>query len=188
MIRTLTALLAMLAMATPALANALYERQGVGDDFFDIDLGVPSIALLTHDGRSNFQVLAYAADGGRDVLVNEIGVYQGTRPLGFSELPVEIEIKADGAWTLTVLPLDQAVEPGTSLAGRGDMVLDFRGVDGRALVLTHDGSSNFMVLAWGDRRSALVNEIGAYSGRLRLAAGTLFLEIRADGNWSLQIE
>ena len=180
--------LTVLALTSTALANALFERQGAGDDFFDLDLDGPSIVVLTHDGRSNFQVLAYPAEGRRNVLVNVVGGYEGTRPLGFSEIPVEIEIKADGGWTFTVLPLDQALAPSEFIEGTGDMVLDFTAVEGRALVLTHHGTSNFMVLAWADRRTAMVNEIGVYSGRVRFAPGTQYVEIRADGDWTLQVE
>lgn len=188
-LRLLTLLL-LLVSTTSALAQSrVLEKQGDGDDFFAVELTEPSIARITHDGASNFAVFAYPAEGRRDLLVNEIGAYSGTRPLGWLELPiVDIEVQADGIWTFTVLPLSEAPHPGTSIEGSGDAVLNFNDVDGRALRVSHDGSSNFAVLAYGDRRSVMINEIGTYSGRVRLVPGTLFVEIQADGRWSLEVE
>ncbi|MCA1789429.1 MAG: hypothetical protein LC667_06105 [Thioalkalivibrio sp.] len=188
----LIALPIVIALAASALAQpAVFERQGEGDDFFAIELAEPAIVELRHEGASNFAVFAYPAEGRRDILVNEIGTYDGIRPLGWMELPiVDIEIQADGFWTFTVLPRTEAPQPGAYIEGVGDMVLNFAEIEGRALSLTHDGSSNFAVFAYPPegRRDVLVNEIGAYSGRVRLVPGTSFVEIQADGRWTLAVE
>lgn len=183
-------LVALLALSAWSLAQpVVFERQGVGDDFFVLDLSEPAIVRLTHDGDSNFVVLAYPKHGRRELLVNEIGDYRGTRPLGLMELPVvDVEVQADGPWTFTVLPLSAAPKPGTFTDGVGDTILNFAEVEGRALSLTHDGLSNFVVLGHGEQRSVMVNEIGAYSGRIRLVPGTLIVEIQADGRWTLDVE
>ena len=64
-----------------------------------------------HNGRSNFVVMLYAADGARvDLLVNEIGAVQGTQALPvqrgaiFGATPGVhvLVIQADGAWTAKV--------------------------------------------------------------------------------------
>jgi hypothetical protein len=49
----------------------------------------------THNGRSNFAILGWGDR--RSLLINEIGVYEGTVRLGS---PLALEIKADGEWTL----------------------------------------------------------------------------------------
>lgn len=49
----------------------------------------------THNGQSNFIILGWGDR--RDLLVNEIGPYEGTVRLGN---PLALEIKADGQWTL----------------------------------------------------------------------------------------
>ena len=175
-------------LTRPTLAERV-EFAGTGDDFFALALKGPAVARLTHEGASNFMVFAFDADQHRTVLVNEIGAYAGDRPLGFSgDLPVEIELKAGGNWTLTVLPLGEVPVGAHQLAGRGSAVLNISAVSGSALSLTHDGEKNFMVFAWAHGRTVLVNHIGGYSGRMRLPAGTAFLEIVADGSWSLSIE
>jgi hypothetical protein len=61
-----------------------------------VDVSSPSLSI-THDGGSNFVVRAWTDR--RDLLVNEIGPYDGTvrSPTG----TVVFEVNADGAWTLT---------------------------------------------------------------------------------------
>jgi len=161
--------------------------EGRGDDIIDVPVvsDVPLVATFTHRGTSNFAVVSFDASGGRiSLLVNEIGRYDGTVPLNFSTAPAELEISADGAWTVTLSDLrDQPVYAG-SAAGSGDQVLLVTSGAGR-MAATHAGRSNFVILAWGDRRTLLVNEIGTYSGTVRLP-DAIALEISADGAWTLE--
>jgi len=161
--------------------------EGRGDDIIDVPVvtDTPLVATFTHRGSSNFAVVSYDSSGGRiSLLVNDIGAYTGTVPLNFTSPPAELEITADGAWSVTISDVrDQPVYDGAA-AGSGDQVLLVTAAAGR-LAATHDGRSNFAVLAWGDRRTLMVNEIGAYSGTVRLPEA-LALEIKADGNWTLE--
>lgn len=164
------------------------ELQGQGDDIvpFEIPEGGVAVVRFTHSGGSNFQVATFDAAGQRiEGLVNEIGQYEGTRPLNFASDPVEFEIKADGAWTATIsslLTLPPVTPPRAE--GSGDQVLFLGDVDATSVQATHDGTSNFQVTAWGDSREGLINEIGTYDGRVRLPSDALILEVVADGNWS----
>jgi hypothetical protein len=55
------------------------------------------------------------------------------------------------------------------------------------LKLSHRGSGNFAIWAYGESsRDLLVNEIGRYSGEVFLGGATL-LEIVADGSWSMTL-
>jgi hypothetical protein len=159
--------------------------EGSGDDIIDVPVitDFPLVATFAHRGSRNFVVISFDANGGRlDLLVNTIGRYEGTTPLNFSVPPAELEISADGAWTVTISDLrDQPVYDGTA-TGSGDQVLLVTGDEGRVAV-THDGARNFIVRAWGDRRTLMVNEIGAYTGTVRLP-DAIALEISADGAWT----
>ena len=161
--------------------------EGSGDDIVDVPVITDSIivATFTHQGSSNFAVVSYNQAGERiSLLVNEIGNFQGTVPFNFSEPPAELEISANGSWTLTLSDLlEQPIYDGSLFTGSGDEVL-LVSTDSSRLTATHNGSSNFAILGWGDRRSLLVNEIGSYSGTVRLG-NPLALEIKADGEWSL---
>ena len=82
--------------------------EGSGDDIVDVPVITDSIivATFTHQGSSNFAVVSYNQAGERiSLLVNEIGNFQGTVPFNFSEPPAELEISANGSWTLTLSDL-----------------------------------------------------------------------------------
>jgi hypothetical protein len=55
---------------------------------------------LVHRGQSNFAINAYAADGSSDLIVNEIGHYDGETTL--ADGTDLLEIDADGAWSVAV--------------------------------------------------------------------------------------
>ncbi len=74
----------------PAWKDSL---SGKGDAVFLFDHAAGEVAF-THKGSSNFVVSAIG--NGDGLLVNEIGKYSGTVPLG--DGPAVIQIQADGAW------------------------------------------------------------------------------------------
>jgi hypothetical protein len=73
---------------------------GQGDDV--VVLEPPTSGLtsttITHTGSSNFAVWSWSLYG-RDLLVNEIGSYNGEVLLG--DGTILFEVKADGAWSMT---------------------------------------------------------------------------------------
>ena len=80
------------------------------------------------------------------------------------------------------------------LSGFGDDVitLDVQTSGLYIFTMAHTGRSNFIV--WlkdsrGYNEDLLVNEIGSYNGRksARLTSGTHYLDISADGSWTIQI-
>jgi hypothetical protein len=150
----------------------------------------PYIATITHSGEGNFSVWAIDEDGNRlELLVNTIGNYKGVRPLNLTADPAVLEIDADGDWQVRVQMLDQAPVWNGKAAGTGPAVLlvDQSGVSGLTTVrITHSGESNFVVWAYGDTSDLLVNEIGEYSGEELLSAGTVVLDIEADGDWTVE--
>lgn len=167
---------------------------GRGDDVVRMTKpDVPAIIRLTHSGSSNFSVISYDGAGNRiDLLVNEIGAYEGTRPIDFgtSELTERLEIQADGNWTVLVEPISAAQSvrvPATNVAGQGDTVLLLTGSSPDTAKISHSGSSNFVVQAYGRSHRLLVNEIGNYSGTVVVPQDTLVLEVVADGRWQLTI-
>ena len=148
-------------------------------------------AAVTHDGSSNIALWSVDENGQDiDLLVNEIGGYEGKVALNFGEDPAALRIDADGAWTIDLVHLAEAPRwDGEGVyEDRGDSVLIVDGVaDGLTPVtLTHDGESNFAIWAWGESYPDLiVNDIGAYDGTTLLPDGTLVLQIDADGTWTI---
>jgi len=75
---------------------------GKGDDVIRLigyQQNQPDIARITHKGNQNFVVYGYSSDG-RDLLVNEIGAYDGESIL--SSTTFLFVIKSDGNWSVEV--------------------------------------------------------------------------------------
>ncbi len=148
-------------------------------------------ATVTHDGPSNVALWSVDQNGQNiDLLVNEIGRYEGEVALNFGEDPAALRVEAGGAWTIDLVPLGEAPRwdgEGTH-EDRGDSILIVDGVaDGLTPVtLTHDGESNFAIWAWGESYPDLiVNDIGVYEGTTLLPDGSLVLQVDADGTWTI---
>ncbi len=161
------------------------ELTGSGDLVIEFpSVGGPIVATIGHTGRRNFIVKT----SDNDLLVNTIGNYLGTvlDPNPASSNPVEV--RADGAWTISITGIESAPLVTPTTTGTGSAVLRLPG-DKSTVTLTHSGSRNFVVRAWdvnGTGRAALaVNEIGAYQGTVILRGA--LLEITADGAWTLTI-
>lgn len=163
---------------------------GVGDDVIELPVGLKAgFVELSHVGGSNFAVWSFDKDMERvDLLANEIGNYSGSSPFGFgfSDDPVKyLEVTAGGTWTINIKPITDA--PAFTGEGSGSGV--FKGtVKVGSKTLTHDGSSNFAVWQYctNGHRDLLVNEIGSYTGRKIVKAGSCVIAVEADGTWSIK--
>jgi len=129
--------------ATPKPSAVVLE--GVGQAATDPVSPPASIcrAIFTHDGSSNFIVKVFQG-GSEELLINEIGPYQGQRPI-VGEEPVVFDIDADGAWTMRVEPIGAQDAP--AFSGIGDAVSGlFSPPSGPSpWSITHTGESNFVV-------------------------------------------
>jgi hypothetical protein len=174
------------ATTTTVAAWSSFTVEGRGDDVIDLAVPGDAAAVLefTHSGSSNFAVTSYTAGGGRvDLLVNEIGSYRGARPVNFldGEEVAELEIIADGAWTVTARPLGESPTMVDRFDGSGDEVILYLG-SGWRLSAANTGTSNFVIRAWSATgRDLLVNEIGSYQGTVRIDPNTVVIEVIADG-------
>jgi len=177
---------------TTTLPPILAEGSGRGDDVVNLELpSVPVVVELTHAGSSNFAVWSLdAAFENVDLLVNTIGDYDGIRPVQWEddETVTGLEITADGNWTYEIRPLLQEPQQACLVEGTGDSVVlltDFTS-GGGAADLTHNGTSNFAIWAWGSSGAdLLVNEIGGYEGTVRVSSGLFAWDITADGDWTI---
>jgi hypothetical protein len=141
------------------------------------------VITLTHAGGSNFSVWTLDASLEQlDLVVNTIGSYSGTvlDGLGASSL----EINADGNWTIETRQITDVQHFAATISGTGDAVVFYEGPT-TAATLSNDGASNFAVWAHtGADSDLVVNEIGPYSGTVRLP-GPALLAITAEGAWAI---
>jgi hypothetical protein len=172
---------------------ATFTQSGTGDSVVALPAGAEAgIVASTHDGSSNFSVSAIDANNEPtgDLLVNEIGAYNGGAEFGVGGLSsvgdpaASLKISADGNWTVTISPISAA--PQFPSSGTGDGVFLYDG-DASNLALTHDGDSNFSVVEYTSElfgTDLLVNEIGSYTGTVPLSAGPALVTVSANGNWT----
>jgi hypothetical protein len=145
------------------------------------------VAAWTHTGGSNFAVWAHHR-AGRDLLINEIGPYAGSRPL-VGPGQFVFDITADGAWSVTINPI--GFQDSISTTGRGDTVSGWFSVDGdTAIQFGHNGSSNFAVwLTCDGGRDLFQNEIGPVAGsriaNIPRGSEACYWDVVADGEWGL---
>ncbi len=166
-------------------------QSGVGDSVIPLPVGATGgLVNATHNGAANFsiQVLDASNQPTIDLLVNTIGGYTGTTAWGLQAVPgmagANLQIRADGNWTLQMSPMSAAPELAGS--GTGDGVFAYAG-ESANLALTHDGQSNFQVTQYtrdGLAIGSTVNEIGPYTGTVPLSGGPSVIAIRADGSWT----
>lgn len=167
--------------------------EGSGDKVLAIELpgGADSaaVATISYSGKRNFAVWSLDSDmEEHDLLVNEIGKYEGTVLFNLSGGPTKsLEITASGAWTVTVRSVLSLREfEAGAASGHGDDVLIYRGSAGVATI-DHNGKHNFAVWTYGDRSDLVVNEIGKYSGETRWTKGPSVVAVTADGDWSISV-
>jgi hypothetical protein len=203
--KKLIALLAVIFMAltvtTPASAANAYDTKwgtfatitlsGSGDDVVNLPKTLKAgVIRATHDGEANF--IVHSLDTTletNEYLINEIGQYEADGQFGLgwsSKKTAGFEVQADGNWTITLLPFSKA--PAFTGKGTGDGVFRATVKARKALTFKHDGSANFIVhqFCTNGATNYLVNEIGAYSGKKVVSAGTCLYEVIADGNWSIK--
>ncbi|MFI6883327.1 hypothetical protein [Streptosporangium canum] len=180
--------------AVPAAVAAATRYEGEGDDLVRIRATAkPGIVKITHDGEGHFAVWALTPAGKEnDLLANKVGPHKGTAAFNTSTTnkTAAFSIKADGAWTLEVLPLTKARAWSITTRGTGDDVIRLsstsRGL--HRLKIRHSGEGHFAVWtldANGRIHRLIANKVGTYSGNVLLPPGTRYATIKADGAWSI---
>lgn len=166
---------------------------GTGDSAtgrFTLDDGFVIIES-THNGSSNFALELLDKNGNPvELVVNEIGSYQGKQAYEISAGEYLYNVSASGAWTIQMSQyIPDEILTGNA-SGKGDSVVFMNVESGaRTISMTHDGSSNFAIII--NDRALIANEIGTYKGSQIQKfedSSVYFFTITADGNWTLNIE
>lgn len=167
---------------------------GYGDKVVK-DVSIPSgIYKVTgyHQGRSNFAVFSYNADGtSYPLFFNEIGNYTGSI-VSYQELTNGyLEIKADRDWRITISKIENGAT--SNLTGYGDCVSPYFTLPSGVQIvnLNYVGKSNFAVIVIDEfgHRYYLANKIGNYSGQTIFndgKEGTKYcIQVIGEGKWSV---
>ena len=159
-----------------------------------IDGGL-TVVEATHDGNSNFQV-SLEGDGEFGTLfINVIGSFDGAQAALVTGGEYILDVTADGSWEIELrqprassgdaLPVDAS--------GSGPDVIGPFAFDGTGIATgSHDGQSNFQVQiypATGTFGELVFNEIGSIDAETTYNFDGLgWVDVNADGNWSVSLE
>ncbi len=168
---------------------------GMGDSLVDVEKWEgPAVLHARYGGDSKFVVSSFNAAGQKiDVLVDTAGVYDGFRPLDFlgSEHTTRIEVKAEGAWHLELMPIQEV--PNFEIPSRvqksGDFVFSISGATPDTLRAENSARADFIVQGYSKngRRDLLVNQRAPYTGTVLLPSDTAFIAVQAVGDWTIDI-
>lgn len=168
---------------------------GNGDSIVDFEnpFNLAIVHITGNASSRHFAVKNYDGNGNYlDLLVNTTDPYDGIRPLDFgnNEHTTRFEVKAVGEWKIEILPLTSARVlnvPG-SIEGKGDEVLILRGgKPDLAKIKGNASSRHFAIKAYGNYADLLVNTTDPYEGTVIVRSDTVVIEIKAEGNWSIEI-
>ena len=162
---------------------------GVGDDV--VEFMPPNYAYYMHiEGNSagrHFAVWGYDDYGETtELFVNTTDPYSGN-VIDPSQNTSLLEISADGAWSISFVPLIDArtIGKGQKISGNGDDVIYVESIN-KVARISGQCKGNFAIWSYGDGADLLVNEIGYYSGRVLIKNNPVCLAISADGPWSIE--
>lgn len=161
----------------------------------DIEGGL-TILVAEHDGSSNFIVELISESGGfSELFVNKIGVYDGAGAALFEGGQYRMDVTADGNWSIVISQPRPSSGTGVPIenSGEGPDVLGPVELDGLHTVSgEHDGERNFIVEIYpiqGRFSELAFNEIGSFNGETTVEFDGLgYIDIEADGSWTLEIE
>lgn len=185
----------------PANPNMVYDKTygtfapikqtGTGDSVIALPAGAKAgIVTASHQGSSNFalNILDASNQPTGDLLVNTIGNYSGVTAYGMNALGnggVNLQVKADGAWNITISPVSAAPDLTLPGSATGDQVYKYGGAAGN-WTFTNQGQGNFAVIQYGGAMPNLaVNTVGAYSGKVPMFAGPTVVVVKSDGPWTV---
>lgn len=148
----------------------------------------------THNGSRNFIAAVYDSEGNRvSGIVNEIGVYNGTKVFDDRIENGFIEVQADGAWSFTFEVISGTAT--SNLTSDHDVVSGYFLLSSGAHVvkLNHTGKHNFIVHVIDEEGNidSLINEIGEFSGEKLFSVSKskrYFVEVIADGTWTIDFD
>lgn len=162
----------------------------------DIEIeGGLTVIEASHNGESNFQV-SLAGDGDfDDNFINVIGSFDGAQADLIDAGEYILDVNADGSWEVDIVQprSGDGDDLPASFSGSGPDVVGPVVFGGSGVASgEHDGESNFQVRIYpmtGSFGEGVFNDIGAFDGETTYSFdGIGWIDVNADGNWSVELE
>jgi len=183
------------AERTETAPGLSFEGNGKKSQTFKAGGGL-TVITLAHKGSSNFVVM-YGQGQATQLLVNEVGQYDGSRALGLPAGDYVLDIDATGDWAVKI---DQSIPttaeaPPQTLSGDGPSATKFFSLKpGTARFrVSHEGAGFFapyLLKSDGTGLTNLANELGEFSGEKTVeiaAEGVYVLDVAATGPWKIDV-
>lgn len=183
------------AQRTETVPGQSFEGKGKMSQTFKAGGGL-TIIKLAHRGTSNFVVL-YGQGQATQLLVNEVGKYEGSRALGLPAGDYVLDIDTDGEWAVQI---DQSVPttaepPPQKLTGTGQAATKFFSLKPGAanFRVSHEGDGLFapyLLKSDGKGLTNLANELGKFTGEKRVditEEGIYLVDVTATGPWTIEV-
>lgn len=174
----------------PTAVPAPVVAQGTGDAVAPISIpGGSSVGVttITHDGDSNFEVLALDQNGNPlDLVVATLGPYEGTVIVPGETRSLDISTEG-GAWRVEVNSSSAAQQFDSQVSGSGDDVIMYTGQPGTATI-THSGAEVFEVRTYSEDGTfdTLVETSGEVDQQVEFP-GMALVQVIADGEWTISV-
>lgn len=169
--------------------NGQEVRQGVSIQ------GGLTVVRATHSGESNFQVSLANDSEFDDNFINAIGDFDGAQANLIEGGEYILDVNADGNWEIDLEQprSGQGESLPTSFSGNGPGVVGPVQFAGTGVASgEHDGESNFQVELYpmaGSFAEIVFNEIGSFEGETSYSFdGIGWVDVNADGNWTVELE
>ncbi len=173
-----------------------FEGRGSKKQNFKAGGGL-TIFTLTHKGPQNF-VVQFGQGTNMQLLVNEIGNFQGSKAIGLPVGEYTLDIATNGQWTVGIdqsVPEEAPAAP-KKLEGTGATASEFFSLKtGPARFrLTYDGGGLFapqlIKASDGTVITLLANELSKFNGEKTVQVpedGIYLVDVTASGKWSIDV-
>lgn len=154
-----------------------------------------TVVEATHEGNSNFQVSLAGEGDFDDNFINVIGDFDGAQADLIEEGEYILDVNADGSWEVTIRQPRSGEGDSLPVSFSGnapDVVGPVRFSGTGVATGSHSGDSNFQVQIYpmkGSFGELVFNEIGTFEGETTYSFdGIGWIDVNANGNWSLEFE
>lgn len=171
-----------------------FEGKGSKTQSFKAGGGL-TIIRLTHRGPTNF-VVQFGQGDTKQLLVNEVGQFAGSKALGLPAGSYSFEIETTGEWTIQVdqsVPKSAAAAP-QKLNGKGQVASNFFSLkEGTAKFrLNYSGGGLFapsLIKSDGTPVTLLANELGKFTGEkeVQVTSGIYLVDVISSGDWVIDV-
>ncbi len=178
-------------------AGPSHEFEGSGSGStgeFDLQSGI-ALASFEHGGSGEF-VVEVQGELPNELVVSTAGTGSGESAFAVGGGSYTLEVEADGDWTIEIeqpeVHSDDLAELPTEASGSGSSYIGPLWTEGGvSLQATHDGSGEFIVDGYdteGNWEQVIYDEGEFDNNRSYSAGGAVWLNVEADGDWTISIE